>query len=145
MLSVWHIWILVGIALFIGEIFTPGFLLACLGLACLASAAVAWLGFGLKVQLTAFIAGTLAAFFGVRPFFLRHCYRESSAVRTNVDALIGKTGRVIEPIDNRVGSGRVLVGGDDWKAVSVDGVFIDEGTAIEVVKLEGTRLYVRSI
>ncbi len=52
---------------------------------------------------------------------------------------------MIEPIDNRVGSGRVLVGGDDWKAVSVDGIFIDEGTAIEVVKLEGTRLYVRSI
>lgn len=89
--------------------------------------------------------GDTCRVFGVRPFFLRHCYRESSAVRTNVDALIGKTGRVIEPIDNRVGSGRVLVGGDDWKAVSVDGVFIDEGTAIEVVKLEGTRLYVRSI
>jgi membrane protein implicated in regulation of membrane protease activity len=145
MFSVWHIWTIAAIILFILEIFTPGFLLASFGIGCLFAALAALVDFGLKIQIVGFIMGTLVAFFGVRPFFTKYCYKASSGVKTNVDALSGKTGRVIEEINHESGSGRALVGGDDWKAVSADGGIIDKGTMVEVVRVEGITVFVKPI
>lgn len=145
MLSNWHLWVIVAIILFILEIFTPGFVLASFGIGCLFSALAALFDFGLKMQIVGFIAGTLVAFFGVRPFFTKYCYRSSCGVKTNVEALVGKTGRVTEEISQESGSGRVLVGGDDWKAVSMDGGNISKGTAVEVVRVEGVTTFVKPI
>jgi membrane protein implicated in regulation of membrane protease activity len=97
------------------------------------------------MQIAGFIGGTLAAFFGVRPFFTRYCYKASPGVKTNVDALIGKTGRVIEDIDDQLDSGRVLVGGDDWKAVALDGKIIEKNSKVEIIRVEGAKVYVKSI
>jgi membrane protein implicated in regulation of membrane protease activity len=63
---------------------------------------------GIEMQIAAFIGGSLAALFGARPFFTRWCYKASPGVKTNVDALVGKTGRVSEDINEPLNSGRVL-------------------------------------
>lgn len=143
MFSAWHIWTIFALILFILEIFTPGFLLASFGIGCLFSALAAGVGLSVKLQVVGFIVGTLVAFFGVRPFFTKFCYRASCGVKTNVDALVGKTGRVTEEINQELDSGRVLVGGDDWKAISVDGDIINKGTMVEVVRIEGIRVFVK--
>ena len=143
--SPWHLWFIIAIILLIAEILTPGFLLASFGIGCLGSALAAGFGFGPKAQIAWFIAGTLVAFFGVRPFFAKYCYRASNDLKTNVEALIGKTGRVVEAITQEKGFGRVLVGGDDWKGVSMDGGTIEKGTVVEVVRVEGTKVYVKPI
>ncbi len=144
-LSAWHLWVIVAILLFIGEIFSPTFLLACLGIGCLASALAAAMGFGLKGQLTGFIVGTLVTYFGVRPFFVKVMHRSSDKVRTNVDALVGKIGQVRVPVDHQDASGRVLVGGDDWRAVNAEEGVLPPGTRIEVLRVEGTKLWVRKV
>lgn len=142
-LSAWHLWAIAAIFLFTGEIFLATFLLACLGIGCLTSALAAAMGFGLKGQLTGFIVGTLAAYFGVRPVFVKVMHRSSEKVRTNVDALVGKIGQVRLAVDHESASGRVLVGGDDWRAVNTEEGILPPGTKIEVLRVEGTKLWVR--
>lgn len=143
MLSSWHMWIILSVFLFIAEVFTTGFFLGSFGVGCIFSALAALFGLGLKSQIAGFIVGTLAAFFGARPFFIKYCYKGSCAVKTNVDALVGKTGRVTEAVDPATGFGRVLVGGDDWKAVAEDGAVIEKGTPVEVVRVEGVKVFVK--
>ena len=117
--------------------------LASFGIGCILSALAALFALGLKMQIVSFIAGTLAAFFGVRPLFTKYCYKASCGAKTNVEALVGKKGRVTEEINQVSGSGRVLVGGDDWKAVSLDAGVISKGTTVEVVQVEGITVFVR--
>ncbi|MDR3566595.1 MAG: NfeD family protein [Syntrophobacteraceae bacterium] len=145
MVITWHIWVIVAIILLLLEMFAPAFVLASFGVGCLAASIAAGVSLGIKIQIVAFIAGTLGAFFGVRPIFSRYCYKASSGVKTNVDALIGKTGRVTETIDYELNAGRVVVGGDDWKAVTQDGTVIEKNSKVEVVRVEGSKLYVRQI
>jgi inner membrane protein len=145
MFSVWHLWVVVAILLFLVEIFAPNFVMASFGIGCLFSALAAGLGFFLKMQIVGFIVGTLIAFFAVRPVFTKYCYKASKEVLTNVDALIGLQGRVSETIEDSLHSGRVFVRGDDWKAVSIDRSTIRKDAQVEIVRIEGTTLYVRQI
>lgn len=142
-LSEWHIWVIVAILLFIGEIFTPAFLLACLGMGCLASALCAAVGWGLKGQLVGFILGTMTSYFGVRPFFQKVMRRSSDKTKTNVEGLIGKVGQVSVTVDHLAPSGRVLVGGDDWRAVHAGEGRLEPGTRVVVRRIEGTTLVVQ--
>jgi membrane protein implicated in regulation of membrane protease activity len=145
MLSAWHLWVVIAIVLLIVEVFTPGFLMASFGIRCLGAALAAGCGFGLKMQVFGFIVGTLIAFFGVRPLFLRFGYQASAAVRTNVEALTGKEGRVTETIQPETGSGRVRVGGDDWRAVTLDGGIVEAGARVVVVRVEGATVVVKPV
>lgn len=144
MLSAWHAWVIAAIILFMLEIFSPVFVPASFGIGCIFSALAALVGLGLKMQILGFIVGTLVAFFGVRPFFTKYCYSASYGARSNVEALVGKTGRVTEEIGQDRSSGRVLVGGDDWKAVSLDGGIISKGATVEVVRVEGITVFVKA-
>jgi membrane protein implicated in regulation of membrane protease activity len=145
MLSAWHLWVVIAIVLLIVEVFTPGFLLASFGIGCIGAALAAGYGFGLKMQVFGFIVGTLIAFFGVRPFALRYGYKTSAGVKTNVEALIGKEGRVTEAIRTDTGSGRVQVGGDDWRAVMLEGGAAEAGTRVVVVRVEGATVVVKAV
>jgi len=134
---------MISIVLFIGEIFTPGFLLACFGIACLFSGLTSFFGMGIKTQIIVFSISTLAVFFGIRPFVLKYFYTSTGKIRTNVDALVGKTGFVSERIDPSTNKGRVIIGGEDWKALSIDETVIEIGEKIIVVKVDGVKLLVK--
>ena len=144
MLASWHIWIILAVVLLILEMVIPAFVLASFGVGCLLSSIGAAMHLGIEMQIAAFCAGTLAAFFGVRPFFARYCYK-ASGVKTNVDALVGKRGTVIEDINEQANSGRVLVGGDDWKAVALDGIVIEKNSKVLIAGVEGVKVYVKRI
>ena len=143
-MEIWHIWIIAAIALFIAEIFTPGFVLACFGIACLFSSLVSFLELGVKVQIITFSISTLIVFFGIRPLFLKHFYSSQRKTKTNVDALVDKTGLVSEKIDPAGNKGRVIVGGENWRGISVDETVIEPGKRIVVIGVEGTKLLVKS-
>ena len=67
----------------------------------------------------------------------------SKITKTNIDALLGTTGKVLVAIDNENGTGRVRLGGMDWAARSSDGSVIEEQTLIRVEKIEGVKVFVR--
>ena len=60
-------------------------------------------------------------------------------VPTNTDAIIGTVCLVEQtiPVDGR---GRVKAGAQSWSAVSVDNSEIPEGSAVEVLAIEGVKL-----
>ncbi len=64
---------------------------------------------------------------------------KASTQKSNVDALIGKTGKVIKVIDLDDG-GKVQIGSEVWIA-GADKV-IEEGKRIKVVSVSGARLHV---
>jgi len=141
--EVWHIWVIAALVFGILEIFTPSFVALSVALGCLFAALASGLDLDFKMQLLFFSGGTALAFFGVRPFMLKYAHRKSNQVKTNTDALIGKSGRVTEIIDNAANTGRVVVEGDDWRALSEDGSMVNAGEIIEVLKVDSTRLMVR--
>ena len=143
--EVWHLWVIVGIVLFIAEILIPGFLVACFGMGCLASAVLAAIGLGAKWQLLGFSLATLIVYFAIRPLFLKHAYKNSRHVKTNVDALVGCIGVVTVAIDPDGQGGRVKVRGEDWRGVAAEGVAIEPGRKVTVVQVDGTKLLVEPI
>ncbi|MBN2090865.1 NfeD family protein [candidate division KSB1 bacterium] len=141
----WHFWILVAILFFIIEIFTPGFVLACFGVGCIASALAAFLKFNFQIQILAFSITTLAVFFGLRPLILQYFFKSTDNVKTNVEALTTKIGRVsiqINPVQN---TGRVIINGEDWRAISIDESIIDVGEKVEVLKVDGAKVIIKKL
>ena len=121
MLELWHIWIIAGLVLWIVEIFTPGFVVGVFGAACLIVAPFAGAGIPFKMQLLVFGIATAVMSLTVRPLILKHFYGREAKVKTNVDALVGKSGMVMEVIDNASGTGRARIGGEVWRAVTPGG------------------------
>lgn len=142
-LQVWHMWIIAGVLLFVWEIFTPGFVVACFGVGAFASGISAFAGLGPKMQLGVFavISGGTALF--IRPLVLKVLSNGSDKIQSNVEALIGKTCTVETTIDPKKEEGYVKIAGDRWRAVSITGEPIEEGERVTIEKVEGTRVFVR--
>lgn len=144
--SAWVIWVIVALFFIIFEIFTAGFAVACFSVGAVAAAIGAALGLGLAWQLVLFSVFTIVAFVTVRPFMLKHFYKSDEAQRkSNVDALIGRTAKVTEEINNAEGKGRVAIDGDDWRAISSDAAVIAEGEKVRVEKVESIVLTVSKL
>jgi len=140
-MSPWQMWLVSGILLLITEMFAPGFWLINVAVGCFAAAVAALIGMGTNLEIAAFASATVlsAAFF--RPFLLRH-FHSRPAIRTNVDALIGKIGTVTERIDPAKRTGRVIVEGEDWRGMEINGAALEPGTRITVIEVDGTTLKV---
>ncbi len=141
-MSPWQAWLALAALLVIVEILSPGFVFACFALASLAAAVAAALGGSWQMQLVVFATTLLGVFVALRPVLVRTLYRRST-VRTNVEALVGKTGIVLEPVDALGMSGRVKVGGEEWKGRSINAT-IGAGTQVVVTGIEGNTLVVRT-
>ena len=69
-------------------------------------------------------------------------YFAPKLIKTNVDAVVGTTGMVLETIDNDLGTGRVKLGSIEWAARSSDGQRFNVNTRIRVDKVEGVKVFV---
>ena len=140
----WLIWFLAAIALFVAEMFTAGFWLACLAVgAGVAGIAALIPGLGPAIQGVVFAGSSLVSMAGLRPRLMQYFQLgPGSDVRTGVDALLGKTAIVTERIEPVTGAGRVKVNGEDWRGASADGAAIEPGTKVMVIQVDGTTLMV---
>ncbi|MDR1459605.1 MAG: NfeD family protein [Bacteroidales bacterium] len=141
----WQIWLIVAVFFLVVEILTSTFVFLCFSIGCVVSSIFAYFGVGLSIQLLIFSIITCASFFTVRPFMLKYAYRKSDKIKTNVDALVGMKGRVIEAINLEKNTGRVFVSGDDWRAESENGEVIQKDEQIEVKQVNSTILIVKQI
>jgi membrane protein implicated in regulation of membrane protease activity len=142
-IGTWQLWMLAAVVFFILEMFTPSFFMACIAIGCAAGGLSALLGGSAVAQLLLFSLATLVAFVGVRPFALRYLYGKSEHVRTNVDSLTGRRARVSERIDPSTGQGRVVVDGDDWKAVAEGNAVVEKDEQVEIVRVDSVVLIVK--
>lgn len=140
----WHWWAGLAIALFILEIFVPGFFLLCLGIGCIGASVTAALGGGVAFQLASFSVFSLISIFTVRPLLMKRMWNAPD-VKTNVDALVGQRGRVTQDFEPGLRLGRVSAAGDDWRAECVSDKALRVGDLVEVVRVESNTLIVKPV
>ena len=103
----------------------------------------ALLGAGTGVQVALFLAVSAAALAATRPLVRR--FTKDGTVATNADRALGETAKVTEAIDNAASTGAVYVDGKTWTARSADGSVIPAGTVVEILRMEGVKLFVKKL
>lgn len=138
MSGIYWIWLAAAVIFLIIELMTPSLLFVCFVVGSVAAGAYGYfypeqyywqIGIFLLVSISLIPPTRTLARKMIKP----------SAQKSNVDALIGKTGKVIKAIDLDDG-GKVQIGGEVWIA-GADNV-IEEGKRIRVVSVSGARLHV---
>ena len=144
-MSAIHVWLLIAALFFIVELFTSGFAVICLSIGALFAFIAALVGADFAWQVAVFCIGSLVSFFTIRPLLQRIFFdrNDKAEVKTNADALVGRTAIVVEDIDNTTKKGFVQIDGDVWRAVASGGLTqIAQGQVVEVVSRESIVLTV---
>jgi membrane protein implicated in regulation of membrane protease activity len=140
----WQYWIIVAILCVVIEIMTVGFAFMCFAIGAVAAALVTFCGSSFDMQLLTFGVVTLLSFFFIRPMMLKITQRkDKEKAKSNADALIGRRGIVDEEITEL--GGRVVIDGDNWKAVSENGERIPKGAAVEITEINSIIITVKKI
>ena len=135
----WTIWLIAAAVLLLLEVFTPGFLLACLAVGAAGASAGAALGWSIEIQLLLF-----SIFSGLSLWLLRPLLRTwfaATGAKTNHDALIGAVGRVESDV-TAGHRGYVKIDGDSW-AFEADRDFATD-TKVRITHREGNVVTVES-
>ena len=132
--NMWQVWAGVAVLGLILELTSGDFFIICFAIGAAGAALVSPFA-NIYVQLVVFGVITLFSIFMVRPFALRYLYKRDENRPSNADALLGQTGVVSETI-LAGGFGRVVIGGDNWKAVCTGEEEIPQGTRVRVIGRE---------
>jgi membrane protein implicated in regulation of membrane protease activity len=136
-MDAWLIWILLGLAFAIGEIFSLSLFLAPFAVGALLGAVAELIGAGAAVATIVFLISSLLLLGFVRPIARRHL-RTPGQLRTGTAALVGQTGVVTERIANDDGSGAVKLEGEVWTARAYDrDEIIEPGQRVQVIEIRG--------
>lgn len=138
--NLWQMWALIAFLCLILELTNGDFFIMCFAIGGFVTAICSAFGLGFYGELAVFAVVSVLCLFFVRPAALRYLHRDKGRV-SNVDALVGREGRVVESIEAD-GFGRVAIDGDVWKAKSVDGSAIEKDCLVKVESLESTVIIV---
>src|SRR3982750_3945527 len=107
----WIVWLVIGVALVIAEIFTLGFVLFWFGIGGLAAAFAAYLGFGFGVQFLIFAIVSIALTLMSRTIFYNYLPQAGEHYKTGMDNLPGQVVTVTAGSSGALGEGAVKVYG----------------------------------
>ena len=134
------IWLILFVVLVVFEIATMGLTTIWFAAGSLAAFFASLFHVTWWLQFILFIVVSLIMLIFTRPFAVRYINRHTQ--KTNIDSIIGQTGRVIAQIDNAQASGYVVVNGLEWAARSVDAGVIEVDTMVTVKAIEGVKVIV---
>ncbi|MGL4790360.1 MAG: NfeD family protein [Anaerotignaceae bacterium] len=139
------VWLFLVVVFIVVEVVTAGSLISiwfCFG--SLAAMVAARSNTNIIVQMVVFLVVSTAFLVITKPFVKKILKQKNEP--TNLDAIIGHVGIVTETIDNRLETGTVKISGKLWTARSThQHDIIAVGEQVEVVKIEGVKLYVKNI
>lgn len=137
------VWLAVAAGAVLGEMATAGsFFLLPFALGGGVAAALAFAGVGVAVEWLVFVAVSVAGIAATRPL-ARRLDAASPVEGVGARRWIGQTGTVLEAIPaGPHETGLVRLGGQRWRAESLEGTAIGPGSLVKVVDLAGTRLVV---
>ena len=134
-MGAWIIWLIVAAVLGVAELLTVTLTLGLLAVAAVAAGVVGAAGLGLPAELGAFAVVAAAGLGLIRPIAMRHI-RQPPPLRTGVAALVGKTGIVVQEVNEH--DGRVRIGGEIWTSRCYDeSTVIPVGAKVDVLQIEG--------
>ncbi|MCA0365077.1 MAG: NfeD family protein [Spirosomataceae bacterium] len=137
-----NVWIIVGVALLILEIFSTSFYALFFGIGALATGLIVWLGGfdDLFTQIAFFALSSLLSLFFFRNKFMNLFLKKGGEFKEIVD----EYAKVSVGIPAG-GEGKVFYRGSDWIAYEKDGEPIDEGAKVLIKKIDGIKLIVDKV
>ncbi len=139
---VWWIWVLLGLALLIVEMLTPGGLFALFfGVGAICVAALAAVGAGPVIQWVTFPVLSVILLVTLRG---RLQERLRSPVSEPVDSLIGQEVLLLQDLPPG-GESKAELRGSPWSARAASGLPLTRGTRCKVERVDGVVLYVTAI
>ena len=144
---IWILWLVVGVALIVAEVFTLGFVLLWFGIGAIAAAFVGFLGFGFLWQFAVFALVSVALTAMSRTIFSKYLsQRDENSIKMGVDSMPGQIGTVTLASKGALQEGAVKVYGSTWTAYPIDSERgLVEGEKVEVVNVKGSSIYVRPV
>ena len=137
----WKFWLIASGIFFIGEIFTVGFLIFWFAIGALLTMIASFFINNIFIQAVIFVVSSSILLLLTKPLVNKFVVKKT--VPTNVYEVIGKKGIVTVAIDSNHGKGQVKVGNETWTAVSDE--ILSQDTEVEVLKVDGVKLIVKSV
>ena len=109
----------------------------------LAALIISFLSGPLWLQFAVFVAVSVLLLWMLRPIIRKHFKPRVTA--TNIDAVIGKEGIIILPVNNMMAQGKLMLDGMEWSARSSSGEEIPENTRVRIDRVEGVKLFVTPV
>ena len=135
-------WLILFVILLVIEILTMGLTTIWFAGGALVAFILAFVGFGLPVQIIVFLLVSIGLLVLTRPIAMKFFNQERQ--KTNAESLIGQKAIVLERIDTLHGTGRAEVNGMEWSAKTDDsGETIDAGEVVVIEGIQGVKLIVR--
>ena len=135
------IWLALTAVLLLIEIETLGLTTIWFAAGALFAFFAALLGMNQGIQIGVFVVVSVVLLFFTRPLAVK--YLNTKTIKTNTEALVGKTARVIVDINNLKSQGQVVINGLEWTARSSDDTVVFKiGDAVTIVGIEGVKLIV---
>ena len=135
-------WLILFVILLVIEILTMGLTTVWFAGGALVAFILAFVGFGLPVQIIVFLLVSIGLLVLTRPIAMKFFNQERQ--KTNAESLIGQKAVVLERIDTLHGTGRAEVKGMEWSAKTDDsGETIDAGEVVVIEGIQGVKLIVR--
>ena len=98
----------------------------------------------IEIQLAAFVVTSFVLLVLTRPFVSK--YVNGQAIKTNAEGLVGKEARVTSEINNILGTGTAVIGGQEWTARSKEPeVTYAAGTMVRILEIQGVKLIVEEL
>ena len=139
-LPVW-LWLIALVIFGVVEAATAGLVCIWFAMGAMVALLAALVGTGVVEQVVVFAVVSAVALAATRPLVRR--MTAGKAVATNADRVLGAAAKVTETIDNENSTGAVYVDGKTWTARSADGSVIPAGEQVEVISMEGVKLFVK--
>ena len=99
--------------------------------------------FGWEIQVVIFIVISAVLILSLRKVTKKFLLRNTNS-KTNLDSIIGTKVRMVEMTDfDSVGT--VKINGVTWSAVGEKGETIEKGSIVEIIKIEGNKLFVKEV
>ena len=142
----WILWVILGVGLIVAETFTLGFVLLWFGVGALAAGVAGAFGVGFLGQFLIFAIVSIALTAASRTIFANFLSRhDDDTLKMGMDALPGQIGTVTSASKGALNEAAVKVYGSTWTAYPEDDVELVEGEKVEVVRIQGSSIYVRPV
>ena len=139
----WQIWLIAAGIFLILEIFTIGFLVFWLSIACIFAMLVSFVTDSIIIQTAVFVISSAILILATKPLVKK--FAEKDNKKTNVYSVIGKKAVVTKDIEWSTGEGQIKFDGQVWSAKTEEQINIEKGTEVEIIKIEGVKAFVRPL
>ena len=140
------VWLVVALIFAVVEVASAALLGAFITLGAVAAAVAAFIGADILSQAIVFaVVSTLGLVIARRPLMMYLKARHGPDTLSGAYAMIGQNAVVVDPITGAHNRGHVRIAGEDWPALSRDGLPVEKGTVVRVAEINKATLLVDRI